>query len=245
MAPAAASDRLYRKVSGRTEVRPENVDDKKKHEKKGAQGVRRRRHRCDSLAVAAFLLSQRLTAEMAKGSEDAPRPKDAKKKKKKNSREEEATPQGERSSKSRKASSDTKRKSSRKGDIAAAAAPGPPAEVDLIGWGAGEAGPGLAAAAPEVPPVAPAPAGAAMRAPPPASMGTWESDLSAILSADAPPVAAAPVTGVWGGGGGGGGAAAAAGGGATNKQLLEELGGVVGGARDGRRRSGERRKWVD
>ncbi|CAM9768696.1 unnamed protein product [Ectocarpus sp. 4 AP-2014] len=180
----------------------------------------------------------RLTAEMAKGSEDAPRPKDAKKKKKKNSREEE-TPQGERSSKSRKASSDTKRKSSGKGDTAAAAAPGAPAEVDLIGWGAGEAGPGLAGASPEVPTAAPAPAGTAMRAPPPASMGTWESDLSAILSADAPPVAAASVTGVWGGGGGGAAAAGGAAAGATNKQLLEDLGGGVGGARDGRRRSDE------
>ncbi|CBJ32812.1 Coatomer protein complex,delta sub-unit [Ectocarpus siliculosus] len=179
----------------------------------------------------------RLTAEMAKGSEDAPRSKDAKqKKKKKNSREEEATPQGERSSKSRKASSDAKRKSSRKGDTAAAASPGADAEVDLIGWGAGEAGPGLAAASPKVPPVAPAPAGTAMRAPPPASMGTWESDLSAILSADAPPVAAAPVTGVWGSGGGGSGAAAGAAG-ATNQQLLEDLGGVVVGAKGGRRRS--------
>lgn len=80
------------------------------------------------------------------------------------------------------------------------------AEIDLMGFGSPPPGmpesaqisPSLllqTASSPVGAPAAPA-AGTAMRAPPPSSLqGTWESDLSAILSAAAPPVQqdAAPV----------------------------------------------------
>ena len=75
--------------------------------------------------------------------------------------------------------------------------------VDLIGWGPeppaaspdpplllqDATGPGVAAPSPAAAPVS---AGKAMRAPPSSLQGTWESDLSAILSAAAPIAANAP-----------------------------------------------------
>ncbi|CAN0186855.1 unnamed protein product [Scytosiphon promiscuus] len=189
----------------------------------------------------------RLTAETAKGSgggggggQDVRRSKDKKK-----SRADDGSGGGrrERGSKSRKTSSTaattttttttSKRKSGRKGE--AAAAPGG-AEIDLIGWGStaegGGGGGGSVSASSEMA----VPAGTAMRAPPAASapsMGTWESDLSAILSAAAPVAAAAPATGPPPAGPATVGVGSWAGG-----NPAEFVGGA-GGAEDGRRRNGK------
>lgn len=79
-------------------------------------------------------------------------------------------------------------------------------EVDLIGWGTDPAtsvdpplllqdAPSSATASAADPVPAPAPVGKAMRAPPSSlQASTWESDLSAILSAAAPIAAAGPAT---------------------------------------------------